>query len=112
MKWSKVIVAAAIAVGTATIASAASRVINASTDMNGNQHPGTTAVRGPARVTCLTATQSSAHPGDPPATCYVQGPGVASQVQKGANVGTSGAGTVTLTCNGQGRLTCSARVDD
>jgi hypothetical protein len=92
---------------------AASVIIKASSDANGNQHAGTTAVRGPAKVTCLSATQSvTPRPGDPPPTCYVVGPGVAAQVHKGTNVGTSGAGTVTLTCNGQGALTCSVRVDD
>ena len=94
--------------GSLQMAQGASKTINSTTDKNGNQHPGTTAVKGPATITCLTANP----PQNPPATCYVEGPGVAKQVRVGANVGTSGAGTVTLTCNGTAPLNCSARVVD
>ena len=95
------------------VASAASRTISATTDLNGNQNPGTAAVKGAASVTCLSATQSGIpHPGDPPPACYVTGPGLANRLEKGQNAGSTGAGTITLICNGQGRLTCSARVDD
>lgn len=97
--------------GTTGTMVAASRQISA-TSLNGQPHPGTTAVKGPATVTCLNASQSGAKHGDPPATCYVTGPGLAQQLARGANAGTSGAGTVTLTCNGIGNLSCSARVDD
>jgi hypothetical protein len=100
----------AIASSTATLV-AASHQISANS-INGQPHPGTTAVKGPATVTCLSASQSGAKPGDPPASCYVTGPGLAQQLARGANAGTSGAGTVTLTCNGIGNLSCSARVDD
>ena len=102
----------ALSIGvSASIMLAESRTISASS-VNGQPHPGTTAVKGPAKVTCLSATQSGAKASDPPATCYVTGPGLASQLPKGANAGTSGAGTVTLTCNGIGNLRCAARVDD
>jgi hypothetical protein len=89
------------------VAIAASHVIQASVEASGNQHPGTVAVRGPASVTCLDAQPQRSN-----ATCYVTGPGLDRQLPKGANAGTSGAGTVTLTCNGNGALRCSARVDD
>lgn len=96
------------------IADARSRTISASRDANGNQHLGTIAVQGAATVTCLTATQSEpVHPGDPAPRCFVTGPGIGGiAVEKNHNVGTSGAGTVTLDCNGTGALTCSARIDD
>jgi len=99
-----------IAGSTATMV-AASHQISANS-INGQPHPGTTAVKGPATVTCVSASQSGAKPGDPPATCYVTGPGLAQQLARGANAGTSGAGTVTLTCNGIGNLSCAARVAD
>jgi hypothetical protein len=91
----------------------ASRTISATVDLNGNQHPGTVAVRGPASITCLSATQSALqHPGDQPPACFVTGPGLANRLEKGQNAGSTGAGTISLICNGQGRLTCSAKVDD
>jgi len=82
----------------------ASRVLNASTDRNGNQHNQSTAVGGPASVTCTNTVGKDA-------TCFIVGPGVGQQVPKGQNVGTSGAGTVTLSCNGTAPLQCQARVD-
>ena len=88
-----------------TLAHANSVVIHATQEASGNQHPGTAAVKGAAKVTCIATAGKDC-------TCYITGPGVASQVPKGGVVGTSGAGTVTLTCNGQGALSCSARVDD
>ncbi|SRR6266481_3253485 len=86
------------------IAVAGSRTISSYTEASGNQHPGTAAVSGPAKVTCTNV-------GGKNATCYVTGPGVAQQVPKNGQVGTSGAGTVTLICNGTGPLTCQARID-
>jgi len=101
-----------VVAGLLQFARAGSRSISASTDANGNQHPGTAAVKGPATVTCSSATESAHKPGDPPPACYVTGPGVGARVEKGHQVGTTGAGTVTLICNGNGRLTCSAQVVD
>jgi hypothetical protein len=86
------------------VAAAASRTISSYTEATGNQHPGTAAVGGPAQVTCTFVAGTNA-------TCYIVGPGVANQVPKGGQVGTSGAGTVTLTCNGNGALRCQARID-
>lgn len=88
----------------AQLSMAGSVTISASTDASGNQHPGTHAVGGAATVTCTLVAGTNA-------TCFIVGPGVAQQIPKGANVGTSGAGTVTLTCNGSGALRCSARID-
>ena len=93
-----------ILVATVPVALAGSRVISASTEASGNQHPGTAAVSGPATVTCIFVAGTNA-------TCFVTGPGVAQQIPKGGQVGTSGAGTVTLICNGSGALRCQARVD-
>ena len=82
---------------------AASVVINATVDNTG-QHPGTAAVAGPTKLTCLSASGKDGR-------CYVVGPGVNNIIAPGAIVGTSGAGTVTLNCNGTGNfLQCSLRV--
>ena len=105
MKKLKALLITIAIAGAATYAYARSQVINASQEVSGNQHPGTASVKGPASITCITAVGTSA-------TCYIQGPGVAQQIPKGGTVGTSGAGTVTLTCNGQGALRCSARITD
>src|SRR5882757_2249717 len=86
------------------VALAGSRILNASTDRSGNQHNESTAVGGAAKVTCTMAAGKNA-------TCFIAGPGVAQQVPQGQNVGTSGAGTVTLSCNGTAPLRCQARVD-
>lgn len=91
-------------VSAAPAAMAGSRILNASTDANGNQHNQSTAVGGPSTVTCTMAAGNGA-------TCFIMGPGVAQQVPRGQNVGTSGAGTVTLMCNGTAPLRCQARVD-
>jgi hypothetical protein len=86
------------------IALAGSRVLNASTEPNGTQHNQSTAVGGAAKVTCAMAAGKNA-------TCFIVGPGAAQQVPQGQNVGTSGPGTVTLSCNGTAPLRCQARVD-
>jgi len=98
--------------GLPQIVQARSRTIRATQTGSCNRHPATVAVQGPATVTCLKPTQSLQKPGNPPASCYVTGPGVAQQVPNGGDVEISGAGNVTLSCHGSGSLTCSARIED
>ncbi len=87
------------------------QTINASVEKNGNPHPGTAAIRGPATITCSRANSSI--PGSTPKpSCFIQAPGVAQQVPVGGRVGSSGAGTVTLGCNGSGALTCTAVIQE
>jgi hypothetical protein len=93
-----------VAAGCLQAASAGSRLIKSSTEANGNQHPATAALSGPASITCTSV-------GGTNATCYITGPGIEKQVPKNANVLTIGAGKVTLICNGSGSLTCEARID-
>lgn len=95
---------AAVLMATASTAAVGSRILNASTDANGNQHNQSAAVGGPARVTCTMAAGKNP-------TCFIVGPGVAQQVPQGQDVGTTGPGTVTLSCNGTAPLRCQARVD-
>jgi len=98
--------------GLPQIVQARTRTIHATQTANCNRHPATVAVQGPASVTCVNPTQSLQKPGNPPASCYVTGPGVAQQVPNGGNVEVSGAGNVTLSCQGSGSLACSARIED
>jgi hypothetical protein len=85
------------------------QTISASNDATG-QHPGLAAIAGPAKITCLTAASDIPNP-QPRPSCNINTPGFFGDVAVGNSVGASGAGTVTLTCNGQGnRLTCTARV--
>lgn len=85
------------------------QTISARTDKTG-QHPGTAAIKGPATIKCTSATSNIPRP-QPPPSCYVTAPGYSGQLNKGQSAGASGAGTVTLICNGQGDiLTCSASV--
>jgi hypothetical protein len=98
--------------GLPQIVQARTRIIHATQTGNCNRHPATVAVQGPASVTCVNPTQSLQKPGKPPASCYVTGPGVAQQVANGGDVEISGEGTVTLSCNGSGSLTCAARIED
>jgi len=87
----------------------AATVISARTDKTG-QHPGTAPVGGPSTVTCTSATSDIPRP-QPPPSCFIVAPGFSGNLNRGQSAGTSGAGTVTLTCNGQGNiLTCSATV--
>jgi hypothetical protein len=90
-----------------------SHFVNSTTDANGNQHPGKSAIRANGTITCTNATQSVTT-GGYKAACYVSttGSGGTSILEKGQNMGTGNGGTLTLTCNGQGYLTCQVRIDD
>ena len=80
--------------------------INSYTEANGNQHPGSGAIRGPVSITCTVANGNPGYP----ASCNVTAPGYAGTVDLHKTVGASGAGTVTLTCNGQAPLRCAVAI--
>jgi hypothetical protein len=83
--------------------------ISATFDKTG-QHPGTAPITGPATVTCTNATSNIPNP-QPKPSCFITAPGFTGNLDKGQKAGTSGAGTVTLNCNGQGDfLSCTANV--
>lgn len=87
----------------------AAQTVSASSDQTG-QHPGTAAIAGPARVTCASASSDIPNP-QPRPSCNITAPGFGGDVKVGSTIGAGGAGTVTLTCNGQGnRLACTARI--
>jgi hypothetical protein len=84
--------------------------LQATTDSAG-AHPATAAIAGPAKITCLNAV-SEAPNSRPTPSCHVVAPGFTGNLAKGEAKDLTAAGSVTLTCNGQGpMLRCAARVD-
>jgi hypothetical protein len=85
------------------------QTISASSDQTG-QHAGLVAITAPAKVTCASATSDIPNP-QPIPSCNIVTPGYGGDVKVGATIGANNAGTVTLTCNGQGnKLNCTARI--
>jgi hypothetical protein len=89
-------------------AAAAAQTITSTTDPNRNQHPGSVAVLDPSSVTCASAVGNN--PRNYPPSCNIVAPGYWGIVNIGQIIGTSGAGTVNLTCNGEAPLRCSAQI--
>ncbi len=90
-------------------AEAATQTITASVN-NGVQANGSAAITTFSTVTCTQASGSGA-------TCAVKAPGTFgtngyAPLKVGEAVGTTGAGTVVLGCNGAGNLTCTAKIED
>lgn len=87
------------------------QTLNASNDGNGSQHQATAAISGPSLITCTKASCSSS---GSDSRCYVVAPGFSGQLNpydlNNNHAGASGAGTVTLTCNGTGACACQATV--
>jgi hypothetical protein len=81
------------------------------TSDNAGQHPASLNITGPATLTCLNSV-SEVPNGRPTPSCRVTAPGFNGSLNIGQKISMTSAGTVTLTCNGQGpMLRCSARVD-
>ena len=77
----------------------------------GVSHPATAAATGPSTLTCMNAT-SEAQNSKPVPSCHLVAPGFTGNLLKGQTANVTAAGTVTLTCNGQGpMLRCAARLD-
>lgn len=87
------------------------RTINSHLNRDGQGENGTAPVRGPAEIECVKADGDTG--GTPPA-CYVTCvPNCGTfTLSKGQTGGTSGAGSVTLQCNGRAPLACSVRITD
>jgi hypothetical protein len=84
-----------------TSVAAAGQVLTASQDANGNQHPASAGITRPSTVTCISAVGNPGYP----ASCSINN----QIVNVNNSVGASN--TVYLTCNGQGALRCSARIN-
>ena len=83
--------------------------LQATADASG-VHPDKFDVTGPVSFTCLNAVSETPN-SRPEPSCHITAPGFNKTLKKGESGNTTNAGTVTLTCNGQGNLRCSARVD-
>jgi hypothetical protein len=83
--------------------------LQATADPSG-AHPDKFDVTGPVSFTCLNAVSETPN-SRPEPSCHITAPGFNKTLKKGESGNTTDAGTVTLTCNGQGNLRCSARVD-
>lgn len=70
-------------------------------------HPATTSTDGPRKITCLNGVSETPNV---VVSCYIVAPGFKGTVNKGQTIDVTDAGTVTLTCHGQGFLRCDARV--
>jgi len=77
----------------------------------GVSHPATAEATGPSTLTCMNAT-SEAQNSRPVPSCHLVAPGFTGNLLKGQTANVTAAGTITLTCNGQGpMLRCTARLD-
>jgi hypothetical protein len=85
------------------------RALQATTDKTG-EHPATAEIAGPATITCINAASETPN-SQPVPSCNITAPGFKGIVKKGGTVKATGAGTVTLTCSGQGYMRCDARID-
>jgi hypothetical protein len=102
-----ILVATGAILSTAGIAWAA-QTITATADVNGNPRPATAQIDGPSNIRCTNAA-GQAGEGDKP-SCRIVAPGYTGTVEIGKIVAADGAGTVTLTCNGQPPLRCTAQI--
>lgn len=83
--------------------------LQATADTSG-VHPDKFDITGPVTFTCLNAVSETPN-SRPEPSCHITAPGFNKTLKKGESGNATGAGTVTLICNGQGNLRCSARVD-
>jgi len=86
----------------------AAQTITATADVNGKPHPATAQIDGPSYIRCTSAA-GQAGDGDPP-SCGITAPGFSGKVEIGKMVSADKAGYVTLTCNGNPPLRCSAQI--
>lgn len=86
----------------------AEQTISASSNSSGNTE-GFAPIKSAALVKCTSATG-----GGTSSRCFIQSPGFGGLLQSGQSIGTSGAGTVALSCVGTypvgGSLSCRAQV--
>ena len=76
----------------------------------GVQHPATADIAGPVPITCLSIFSETPNT-QAAMSCHIAAPGFTGNLNKGEKANATGAGTVTLTCNGPGNLRCSARIN-
>lgn len=84
--------------------------LQATTDKSGS-HPASTEITEAKTITCLNAVSETPNANPAPA-CRIVAPGFTGILSIGKSASATAAGTVTLTCSGQGFLRCAARVSD
>jgi hypothetical protein len=83
--------------------------MQATSDASG-AHPDKFDADGLVTITCLAAFSETPN-ARPEPSCRITAPGFNGILKKSETAKTTGAGAITLTCNGPGNLRCSARVD-
>ena len=73
-------------------------------------HPDKAEIAGPATIMCINAASETPNP-PPLPNCRITAPGFSGILNKGQTANATGAGTVTLVCNGKGYMRCNARID-
>jgi hypothetical protein len=81
--------------------------LQATTD-KGGAHPATAEIKGPAPIMCIGGVSETPHV---VVSCSITAPGFKGILKKGEKANATGAGTVTLACNGAGYMRCNARIN-
>lgn len=76
----------------------------------GGAHPASAQITGAVKITCMNSVSELPN-SQPVPGCHIVAPGFNGNLAKGQVTNATGAGSVTLTCTGQGFLRCSARID-
>jgi hypothetical protein len=82
--------------------------LSASIEKDG-PHPDKAELAGPAPIMCISAISDL--PKSPTPSCHIVAPGFTGNLAAGKSANATEAGTVTLTCNGQGWVRCHARIN-
>jgi hypothetical protein len=83
------------------------RSLQATSDKAG-QHPDSADMEVPVTILCINGVSETPNV---QVSCRISAPGFNGVLNKGQSAKTTGPGTVTLKCNGQGFMRCNARID-
>jgi hypothetical protein len=83
------------------------RSLQATSDKAG-AHPDSAEMEGPVPILCIGGVSETPNV---QVSCRITAPGFNGILNKGQSAKTTGPGTVTLKCNGQGFMRCNARID-
>jgi hypothetical protein len=99
---------ALIASAAAATIAYASQNLTATADVNGKPRSATAEITEPSAIRCTSAT---AQPGDgPKPSCQIQSPGHDAKLDIGKLLTLEKPGYITLTCNGNPPLRCTAEI--
>jgi hypothetical protein len=83
------------------------RSLQATSDNQG-EHPDSAGMTGPVSILCVNAVSETPNVR---VSCRITAPGFNGILNKGQSAKTTGPGTITLKCNGEGFMRCNARID-